>query len=170
MRLYYVQFTLNGCTRPIFSGLVRAVQYAPISNSIGRMSSNEATEWRQFQGRLYKAALVEADTFSLKTFLAQRYARKLGTSADAHVERSLILIISFKTKPAWLSAVVKTCVDGWCTPANFGQPLAMCSFCKQDEADELSHFASCPALLEVAERWYSADWPSIDMHFCPDRC
>ena len=78
-----------------------------------------------------------------------------------------ILGCASKMKPSLCSAALKTIVDGWCTPGNFGNTVGSCPFCGSEENDKLEHFATCAGVGEAVRFAWRIDMPSLDRHLVP---
>ena len=113
--------------------------------------------------------MLGLEPFSPAAVLQKRFARKsTHVVATAEVSRALRLLgCASKMKPSLCSAALKTIVDGWCTPGNFGNTVGSCPFCGSEENDKLEHFATCAGVGEAVRFAWRIDMPSLDRHLVP---
>jgi hypothetical protein len=61
-----------------------------------------------------------------------------------------------------VAALLKTCLNGWCTARRFGQPHSRCLFGCDNAEDSLEHYLQCVIIENVWEKLFRTSWGEVE--------
>ena len=131
------------------------------------------------QRRIAQRYSIMASSFVVTDFLSRRMARWLPiVSQDARSWWDFCgpFLVHYCNSefvgapPSVVAAVLKTCLNGWCTARRFGQPHSTCLFGCDDAEDSLEHYLKCVIIEHIWEKLFHTSWGEVECRLAIGCC